>query len=146
MSDKIKRRKDYEDFGDCFGIPSFKMFFKNLGHVHPLIQKGLYFDDCGKKFKYGRRFPKTDVNRDSEGYEINFELPGVSKDDISLEITSEELWLHASNEEFNKKYEAHIYFKKHVKIEEVIANLKSGILIVTIPYLEKEPKTKVKID
>jgi HSP20 family molecular chaperone IbpA len=147
MNDKIKRHRDDEDFTNCFGFPPFKMFWKSFpGHKHSFIHKGLPLAKCGNKYSYGHRYPKTNVNRDSDGYEIDIELPGISKDNISLEITSEELWLRASNEEFNKEYEAHMYFKKLVKIEEVKANLKLGILTIKIPYLDKEPKTKVKVE
>jgi HSP20 family molecular chaperone IbpA len=74
------------------------------------------------------------------------EIPGISRDQINLEISTDELWFKAKNEELKKEYHYHLFFRKPVKAEEISAKLKAGILTIKAPYSEPSNKRTVNID
>jgi HSP20 family molecular chaperone IbpA len=138
MNRKHDNRK-HDDFEFNCGFDPFKLFIKgNHGSGLPFFKIG---NRPGHSF-----FSGAHVDRSEDAYTITFEVPGVSKNDIQLEITPDELWLNAENEEFNKKYEEHLFFRDAIDPEKVNAQLKAGILKITAPYANRKPKKRVDID
>jgi len=139
MNNRYNERKD-KDFHISCGFDPFKIFLQGFpGGKHPIFHKTRGFSNYG----YSGR---AEVEKDEEAYTITFEVPGVSKEDIQLEVTADGLWLKAVNEELKKDYKNHFHFKEPVDPEKVSARLKAGILMVTLPYANKKPKTKVNIE
>lgn len=139
MNRKYDERKDKE-FNISCGFDPFKIFVQGFpSGKHPFFHKSKGFRNYGFD---GR----AEVNKDDEAYTITFEVPGVSKADIQLEVTPDGLWLNAENEELNKKYKNHFHFREPIDPEKTNARLKAGILTVTAPYANKKPKTKVNIE
>lgn len=139
MKDKYDERKDKEFHVSC-GFDPFKMLLQGYPRGrHPFFHKGRGFSNYGYS-------GTEEVVKDDEAYTITLVVPGVSKEDIQLEITPDGLWLHAENEEMKKKYKNHFHFREPIDPEKVTARLKAGILIVTAPYANKKPKTKVNIE
>jgi HSP20 family molecular chaperone IbpA len=91
-------------------------------------------------------FSTAQVKKSEEAYTLTFEVPGVAKEDIHLEITQDELWLNAENDEIKREYREHLYFREPIDPTNVSANLKAGILTIIAPYATKKPKTKVNIE
>ena len=138
MNRKYKNRK-YDDFEFNCGFDPMKIFIKgkhepNFPFFHFGTRKGTPF------------FSRARVDKGEEAYTITFEIPGVSKDDIQLEITPDELWLNAKNEEFSKNYEEHLFFRDSIDPDKVNAELKAGILIITAPYSDVKPKKRVDVN
>jgi HSP20 family molecular chaperone IbpA len=147
MADKFKHRNRDRGFRFYADFPPFNIFWKNLcDYKHPFLSKEYWFDHFSDKFSDGSVHPRTQVKTGQEEYTITVELPGISKDEIDLEIITKELWLQAKNERYEKNYRLHLFFRKEIKTDQIKANLKSGILTITAPFLNKEPKTKVRID
>ncbi|MFW9904975.1 MAG: Hsp20/alpha crystallin family protein [Candidatus Thorarchaeota archaeon] len=143
MNDKTDNHNEDEDYNFlCF--PPFHAFWKSFPRMKPFFKKGLWHS--GDWITRGSPIPITHVKRDQEKYNITMEVPGISRDQISLEATSDELWFSAKNDEFNKHYEHHLQFRKRIRPNEIQAHLKAGILRITAPYIEKVPKTKVEVD
>ncbi|MFX0087908.1 MAG: Hsp20/alpha crystallin family protein [Candidatus Hodarchaeota archaeon] len=136
-NDKYKRKEDdWNFFCDFPPIDVFLKAFPHKGHPHG---KSMFFRT---KFKH----PLTYVERGDNEYIITMEIPGISKDQINLEVTSDELWFKAVNEELEKEYQYHLYLRKPIKAEEISARLKAGILTIKAPYSEPNSKRKVNID
>ncbi|MGM0436947.1 MAG: Hsp20/alpha crystallin family protein [Bacillota bacterium] len=102
---------------------------------------------------------KTDVKETDENYIIESELPGLSKDDINIEITDDYLTISAQNEEkIEEENENYIRRERrtgsfqrvfqidNVKEEEIDAKYENGILEVTLPKKEKKTPKKKTID
>ena len=90
------------------------------------------------------------VRMDEEGdnYVVRFEVPGVKKEDIILELNESVIALKAERREKQKDEEIGISINRSVRIPEetevskVKANLKDGVLTVLIP---KPPKRQPKL-
>ena len=102
---------------------------------------------------------KTDVKENDDSYIIESELPGLSKDDIDIEITDNYLTISAQNEEeFEDENENYIRRERrtgsfqrvfqidNVKEEEIDAKYENGILEVVLPKKEKKTPEKKTID
>lgn len=143
MNENANNRKEDEDYNFlCF--PPFHAFWKSFPRMKPFFKKGHWH--LGDWVTRGSPIPVTRVTRDQEKYNIVMEVPGISRDQINLEATSDELWFSAQNDEYSKHYEHHIHFRRRIRPNEIKAHLKAGILTITAPFVEKVPKTKVEVD
>ena len=110
-------------------------FFNNNGYVHT-------------------RRPKYNVIENEKDYSVLMEIPGIDKKDISVECDNDVLTI-SSNKEYSEDSNAHFnrfeglevnksfYLPEDVDAKKIDAQLKNGILEITIP--RKTPiKTKVK--
>ncbi|UCG04262.1 MAG: Hsp20/alpha crystallin family protein [Candidatus Heimdallarchaeota archaeon] len=143
MNDKTNDRNEDNDFNfHCF--PPFHTFWKTFPRMKPFFKKGFWHS--GDWINKGARVPITQVKRDQEKYNITMEIPGISRDEINLEATNDELWFSAQGTEFKNHYRHHFYFKKRIRPNEIKALLKAGILTITAPFVDKVPKTKVNVE
>lgn len=84
--------------------------------------------------------PLTDVMEDEEKVIITFELPGVDKKDIDLEVTEDSLVLKA--ERAGRKYFKEVPLPEKVLPDSVEAKYNNGVLEVTLKRAEKKKKGK----
>lgn len=143
-NDKHSKKEDDSKFYCDF--PPFHMLLKAFPHkIYPHGQ-GYFMKNFGDIFNYNDNSPLTRVKRDDEGYIIVMEIPGILKDQINLEITNDELWFTAKNEELNKEFKYHLHFRKGIQTDGITAKLKAGILTIKAVHLEPNPKRKVDIE
>ena len=146
MNRKYNNRKD-DDYEFNCGFDPFKLFIKGKhGTGTPFFQFSHGLDNVLRNRRGNPFLSSALVTKGEDAYTITIEIPGVSKEDIQLEITADELWLKAKNEEFNKNYEEHLFFRDAIDPEKVNANLKSGILSITTPYANVKPKKRVNVE
>ncbi|WP_455142920.1 Hsp20/alpha crystallin family protein [Candidatus Hodarchaeum mangrovi] len=146
MRDKERFKDKDRDFGFYFDFSPFNELFK----LHPQFwrKRGKNFQ-CRPCFDHtlrGKQYPRTSIEKDNEKYTLVIELPGITKDDINLELTSEEVWLEAKNEEYEKHYFYRNFFESPIIPEQAQAKLKMGILTLHLPLKEGESKVKVDIE
>ena len=128
------------------------------------------FDDFRKGFDdifLGPRFitlpsiraPVMDVLDEGDKYIVHAEVPGLDKEDVSIELSKNILEIKAEKkQEVEEKKEGYlrkergytsfyrqIALPEQVKTEKIEANLDKGILTITIPKKEPEPKKKIEI-
>ncbi|KXN92576.1 Heat shock protein 16 [Leucoagaricus sp. SymC.cos] len=102
--------------------------------------------------------PRMDLHEDSEKNLVSatFELPGLKKDDVQIEVrdglltisaeakssTEHEESGHAVRERRFGKYSRSVRLPKGVKDEEIKASMADGVLTITFPKTtpEQEPK------
>ncbi|MBL9131362.1 MAG: Hsp20/alpha crystallin family protein [Verrucomicrobiaceae bacterium] len=126
------------DFDEWFrhpyaGLPSLGQFFSQLGEVFP----GVSSDKLA-----------VDVHEDKDAYHTRFEVPGVKKDDVKIELNNGMLTVTAEKREKNGDSESSytlsrsVYVPDGVNIEAIAAKLEDGILNITLPKAEhKKPRT-----
>lgn len=141
-----KHSKKEDEFQYCCDSQPFHMLLKAFPHKSFPHGKGYFMKNFGDIFNYNPNSPLTRVKQDDEGYNIVMEIPGISKDQINLEITNDELWFEAKNEETRKEYRYHLHFRKRIQTEGITAKLKAGILTIKALFLEPNPKRKVEIE
>ena len=94
--------------------------------------------------------PQIDVSGDSNGYEINLDVPGLTESDLSLEVKDDVLTIKGEKEERSEDKDKHYYrversygsFQRTLALpddaigDEIKANLDKGILRLEIPRRE----------
>ncbi len=118
-----------------------------------------------QKKLYGRHaanMMKTDVREHGDHYEVDIDLPGFKKEELSLELTDGNLIIRAAKgldkDEKDKKTGKYVrreryagsltrsfYVGEDVKQEDIHAKYENGVLRLTIPKNEQEkPKVEDK--
>ncbi len=126
------------DFDEWFrhpfaGLPSLGQFFNNLSEVFPGVP--------------GDRLA-VDVHEDKDNYYASFEVPGVKKDDVKIELNNGLLTVSAEKREKNGDNESSFSLTRSVSVPDgvnadgIAAKLEDGILNVTLPKAEnRKPRT-----
>jgi HSP20 family protein len=131
----LGRVSDFEEwFRHPFaGLPSLSHFINNLGEVFPGVT--------------GDRLA-VDVHEDKDNYFASFELPGVKKEDVKLELNNGLITVSAEKREKNGDTESSYSLTRSVSVpdgvnvEAIAAKLEDGILTVTLPKAEhRKPRT-----
>jgi len=108
------------------------------------------------------RTPTMDVVDLGNRYEMAFEIPGISKDNIDIQVTPNAVEIQAkqeaSEEEKQKNwlrrercsscFYRYLELREEVKTDSTEAEMKDGILTISLPKVEPKPEyksTKVKI-
>ena len=110
-----------------------------------------FFNNSGYTYT---RHPKYNVIDNEKEYSVLMEIPGIDKKDISVECDNDVLTI-SSNKEYSDDSNAHFnrleslevnksfYLPEDIDAKKIDAELKNGILEITIP--RKTPiKTKAK--
>ena len=103
---------------------------------------------------------KTDVKETDTGFQLDIEMPGYGKEDITAELKNGYLTINATKKseddekDKNGKYlrrerfygscSRSFYVGKQVTEEDIKAKFENGILIVTSPKKEEQPKVEEK--
>jgi HSP20 family protein len=106
--------------------------------------------------------PRINVEENDDGYEVTAELPGMTKDDIDIDLKGELLTIRGEKKIAEEKKEKNyhvcerVYGKfartirlpEHIDRGKIDAEYKDGVLKLNIPKIEevkpKEIKVKVK--
>jgi HSP20 family protein len=105
-----------------------------------------------------RRTPSMDVVDLGDKYQLTVELPGISKDDINIEVTPHDIEISAekkTQEEERKKnwlrrersstgFYRYLELPEELKTADVDAEFKDGILKLTLPKIEPKPASETK--
>ncbi len=104
--------------------------------------------------------PAANVREDEKSYTIELALPGFSKDEISISFEEEVLTVTAGRQPkedvkgpkytwnefgYKSKYERSFQLPETVDSEAIGANFENGILLVTLPKKEVQPKAVKQI-
>ena len=119
----------------------------------PDIDKALYG-------KHAKNEMKTDVRETEDGYELDIDLPGFKKDEVTAQLDNGYLTIQASKgldkEQKDKKgkyirkeryagtMSRSFYVGKHVTVEDVHPKYESGILSFSVPKEEAKPVEEKK--
>lgn len=117
----------------------------------PNIEKSLY----GKQTQ---NVMKTDVKETSQGYEVDIDLPGFKKEDVTAKLENGYLTIQASKglnrdekdeegkyirrERYSGSMSRSFYVGEGMKQEDIRAKFEDGILKLTVPKLDKEALEK----
>lgn len=101
--------------------------------------------------------PLADITESDESYVVDVELPGVSREDISLEVASGRLVVTGERRERQRvgllrhrtrttgRFRLAVSLPVDVDAEDVKAELDSGVLTVTVPKAEHARRRRIQI-
>lgn len=101
------------------------------------------------------RIPAMNLEEKEDNVIVKVELPGITKEDIQLKVTENELEVKAGKEKKSVQKgsccESYFEFQgmislPSVQCDKVKAVCKDGILTVTIPKVKKKAVQEIKID
>jgi len=138
-----------------FGENLFDDFFDDLFELPAWDDRAM---QKARKKLYGRHavnMMKTDVQEHEDHYEVDIDLPGFKKDELSLELKEGYLVVKAAKgldkDETEKKTGKFVrreryagsmsrafYIGEDVKQEDIHAKYESGVLKLSIPKMEQE--------
>ncbi|HOW52201.1 MAG TPA: Hsp20/alpha crystallin family protein [bacterium] len=104
-------------------------------------------------------WPKVDIEETDEAYLIKAELPGMSKDQVNIEIRNNVLSLSGEKKETREEKSKNVHRREsyigsfcrnfslpdQVATEKVDAEFKDGILRLTIPKSEEKKPRRITI-
>ncbi len=124
----------------------------------PVSREARKFDE-----KFGgvnANFMRTDVKEGDKDYVVSVELPGFSKDNVSVELKDGYLAIAAKKEQNNdekddrgsfirrERYSGNVcrssYVGEDMTEEDIRATFKDGILTLTVPKKEAQPQVEEK--
>ena len=138
-----------------FGQNLFDDFFDSFFDFPVIDDRAM---QKAQKKLYGRNaanMMKTDVQEHDDHYEVDIDLPGFKKDEISLELNDGYLVINATKgldkEEKDKKTQKYVrreryagslsrsfFIGEDVKQEDIHAKYESGVLKLSIPKTEAQ--------
>jgi HSP20 family protein len=117
-----------------------------------------FFDDFFPSDLFSTNYLKADIYEKDNKYFIEMEIPGMNKEDISIETNNGYLTVSASeNKEDNEEGKNYIRRERYqseysrrfyigdVEPEDIKAKFEKGILKIEIPKKEEEVQHKKKI-
>ena len=137
-----------------FGENLFDDFFGDPFGMMPRGRDPLYG-------KHAKNLMRTDVRETEDTYELDVDLPGVKKDEVTLELKDGVLTIQAvkglDKDETDKKGKyirqeryagacsRSFYVGEHVEPEDIRAKFENGILQISLPKAAKKqlPKSNV---
>ena len=143
MMPRIFGENLFDDFMNDFAFPDFTDSAN--------IEKALYG-------KHAKNIMKTDVKDTENGYEVDIDLPGFKKDEITMKLENGTLTVSAAKgldkdeEQKDKKYvrreryagamSRSFYVGKDITEKDIHGKYENGILMLDIP--KKAPEKKVE--
>ena len=130
------------DFDEWFrhpfvGMPTLGQFFSQLGEILP---------------KAASDKLAVDVHEDKDAYHASFEVPGVRKEDVKLELNNGLLTVTAEKREKTGDTERSYSLTRAVSVPEgvqtdaITAKLEDGILRVTLPKAEHQKTRTITLN
>ena len=128
-------------FFDDFTTDFFKPIFDGLGMVRP------------------EQAMKVDVKDEGDRYTLEADMPGVSKDDLKVEVANGMLTIAANYDESKEEKgedDKYVYRERHcgsmrrafnvegIREEDITAEFKDGVLKLTLPKQEQKAIPEAK--
>ncbi|MCO4781454.1 MAG: Hsp20/alpha crystallin family protein [Candidatus Cloacimonetes bacterium] len=110
-----------------------------------------------KNFEVGDWMPVVDINETDEDFLVKAELPGVAKEDVKISIDNNILLIKGEKKVESEDQKKHYYecsygsfvrsftLPQMVKIDEIKADYKNGVLNLKIPKSEEMKPKEIEI-
>ena len=138
--------------------------------LYPSIFRNDLFDDMFDEFMKPARIQrggfsqssvmKTDIKELENAYQLDVELPGVKKENVTVELKDGALEIKVVNEvnsedkdskgrylrreRFYGSCSRSFYVGEDVKQDDIKARFENGVLSITVPKMEAQPKVETK--
>ncbi len=145
------------------GIKNMKLIRYSPSNINPYDEIDRWFESALTNFGrnpglfngilggINRAEPALDFNEDAENYYARFELPGVKKGDIELNLERNVLTLKGDRKEKTGDGEQSYSFSRSIRVpegidaEKVSAKLQDGLLTVALPRAEASKARKISV-
>ena len=126
--------------------------FRNFASVFP----GVFDPEASE----AARSPKVDVFDDGGNFVVAAELPGVSREDLDIDVKDNRLTIKGEKKLENKTekegylrversyglFERSFFLDDNIDREKIKAEYKDGVLRLTLPRKQDEPSKKIEVN
>ena len=126
--------------------------FRNFASVFPRV-----FDSDAAE---GGRSPRVDIFDDGNNFVLSAELPGVSREDLDIDVKDNRLTLKGEKKLENRAekegylrversyglFERSFFLDDNIDTESIKAEYKDGVLRLTLPRKQDEPSKKIEVN
>ncbi|OHE72662.1 MAG: hypothetical protein A2007_03435 [Verrucomicrobia bacterium GWC2_42_7] len=127
-----------------------------VNEIEKLFQSFLNpFEHFFGRTRTEQRIPATYYSEDTDNFYVKIELPGIKKEEVTVECDNSILSVSAKSKKHNKseseESESSYTFFRSIRLpdsiheEKVAANLEDGLLTVTLPKSEKKKRRQIMI-
>eukprot|EP01018_Ginkgo_biloba_P010691 Gb_40446 [translate_table: standard] len=139
----------FRGFSDIFDpFPASRTLNQMMDTVNRLFEN---FAPSGTEMENFRT--AYDVAEDEKSYKLRFDMPGLSKEEVKVSVEDGSLVIKGEHSEEAKKenwstrsygsYNTRIILPDNVRLEDIKAEMKNGVLQVCVPKTEEESKQNV---
>lgn len=131
-------------------VSDFDDWFQNPFAGHPLnISRFFNWD----KFLGNAEIATlaADIHEDQENYYARFEMPGIKKEDVKIELNQNLLTVSAEKKEKRAGEESSYSLSRSISVPDTVkadaigAKLEDGILTVTLPKTEERKPKNIQV-
>ncbi|MGB9731534.1 MULTISPECIES: Hsp20/alpha crystallin family protein [Calditerrivibrio] len=140
--------------------PSFPSTLNELSTLQDEINKIFSRFFSSKDLATTSFMPKLDLSENDESFRVVVDVPGFTENDIEVHFENGILSIKGKKEEekvdekenyyhkerFSGSFIRHISIPKPIKIEDVKASFKNGVLEITLPKQEEVKPKAIKIN
>jgi HSP20 family protein len=93
----------------------------------------------------------TDIHEDKDNYLARFEVPGVKKEDVKIELNDRLLTVSVEKKEKNGEEESSFSYSRSISVPDSVkpdaisAKLEDGMLTVTLPKSEERKPRNIEL-
>ena len=136
-------------------LTPFDSFFDNvIGQMYPSFGR-----EVGVEFFGNNSYPKVDVIDYDDKITIEAEIPGLSKDEVSVDMEENVITVsglkHSHTEDTSTRYirrelkrsafKRSFRLGENLNLKKVKADFQNGVLLISVPKTEPEKPKKIKI-
>ena len=115
------------------------------------------FDWPSALMETGGWSPNVDIEESDDAYVVEAELPGVKRDDVSIELVGNELAITGEVKERKRegalrrqtrrtgRFDYRVTLPDHVEADRIEANLTEGVLTVRVPKSERAQRRRIEV-
>ncbi len=115
------------------------------------------FDWPSALMETGGWSPNVDIEESDDAYVVEAELPGVKRDDVSIELVGNELAITGEVKERRRegavrrqtrrtgRFDYRVTLPDHVDADRIEANLTEGVLTVRAPKSERAQRRRIEV-
>ncbi len=115
------------------------------------------FDWPSSLMETGGWSPPVDIEETDDAYVVEAELPGVKREDLSIELIGNELTITGEVKERKRegalrrqtrrtgRFDYRVTLPDHVEADRIEANLTEGVLTVRVPKSERAQRRRIEV-
>ncbi len=157
-----EKKKESVDLVPQYWTWSPASMFEDMERFFADLRSGFVFPGRAVLKAEGTRMPMVDLREENDRYVVQAELPGMNKEDVSIELDGDVLQITAHKEhEVEEKDEGYLRkergsmrFYRQVRIpenvnqENVKARMENGVLEISLPKMlvTEEKKSRIEVE
>lgn len=116
-----------------------------MNFLRPRNAFDLMFDDLENSWE-AMLLNKHDLDEDRENLYLSMEMPGISKENLKIEVNGHNLYVLGENKgKKARRYSKSFSLPNTVNVDKIEADLKDGVLTITVPKIESRAPKLVNI-